>query len=180
MLQSRFAARQVRAQHLVVGGQDKSREILHHALLELLDVLVGAANAEAERGVGLGRFQLLDGSPAIGHPGNAPPRAGAARLLAGHLGLGQQPGIVLVGSRQPVAQVTGKTQHRRHAKASANHAPGAALGTARGQRLVVGQETGEQIGDESATRVRSISATGEVQATPARRALERVVFQQLL
>src|SRR3546814_15105944 len=77
VLQAGLAARQVGAQHLVVGRQDQAREVLHHLLLELFDVLVGAADAEAQRGTGGGGFELFDRAPALGHPGDA--SAGAGR-----------------------------------------------------------------------------------------------------
>src|SRR3546814_3586832 len=57
-------------------------------------------------------------------------------------------------------------------------AAGIALHAGRGQRLVPWQEAGEQVGDERTARRGLGAAAAEIQATPARRALERIVLER--
>src|SRR3546814_1231714 len=85
--------------------------------------------------------------------------------------LRQQLAVVLARGEQAVAEVGRQGQHRRHAERGTGQAAGIALHAGRGQRLVAGQEAGEQVGDERTARRGLGAAAAEIQATPARRAL---------
>src|SRR3546814_19352662 len=69
------------------------------------DLLVGASDAETQRGTGGGGFELFDRAPALGHPGDASAGAGALLLLAGRARLRQQLAVVLARGEQAVAEV---------------------------------------------------------------------------
>ena len=169
----------VGGQHLVLGREDQVGEIVGHALLQRRDVGIGAADAETEQGVAGGRFQRLDGAAAPGHPLDPPAAGAVGDLGAGAAGLREQRAIIAARRLQAVGQGRRQAQHGEHAEASHGHATRVAAQAGPGQGLVGRQEAGEQVRDESATRMRGFRPAREVQAAPARGALERVVLEHL-
>ena len=167
----------VGCQHLILGGKDQIGEVIDHTLPQLGDIRIRTANTETEHRIALRGFQLLDGAATTGHPLDASSRRAMRNFRAGTAGLLQQRGIITMCRLQAIGKRGRQTQHRQHPRTRNRHAPGIATEAGSGQWLVTGQKAGEQVGNKRPATMRRIGGTGKVQATPTRRALERVVLQ---